>query len=211
MESGRCRSQIEGNSPHTSARPMTIIIDPPVSTAKGQGPRPPSPPPSHPPPSYNESTSTQPLVVHPGVSGVPPARAGYGPTPIGQQQQAALPYYDPRSPHSVQAAKRRARGRFIGAALWVVVIYALLSVLVWMDVRIQLGWSVSSVLLLRTEPHRTLPFPRPCMPLQAYYLLHRATYICTLMANVFCISWKGDVRFIIRRRLQKRIVPTKSP
>jgi len=138
--------------PRTSAKPMAIIID------KGQGLRPPSPPPSHPPPSYNESTATQPLVVHPGASGVPSARVGYGPTPIGQQQQAVLPYYDPRSPHSVQAAKRRARERFFGAVLWVVVIYALLSVLVWMDVKIQLGWSVFCYALLRAEPHRSLSF-----------------------------------------------------
>jgi len=76
--------------------------------------------------------------MHPGIPAVPHAHAGYGPTPIGQQQ-AALPYYDPGSVHSVQAAKKRAKERFFGALLWVAVIYALLSVLVWMNVRIQLG------------------------------------------------------------------------
>ena len=129
---------------------MTIIIDP--SLAKDQGPNQPSPPQLQPPPSYAESTITQPLVVQPGTSGDPHAHV-YGPTPIGQQQQAALPYYDPRSLHSVQAAKRRAKERFIGAALYVLLIFALLSVLVWMDVRIQLGWSVSYCALLRAGPH----------------------------------------------------------
>lgn len=152
--------------PRTSARPMTIIIG--SSIAKGQGPRQPSPPPSQPPPPYTESTTTQPLVEHPETSGVPHAHAGYGPTPIGQQQQAALPYYDPRSAHSVQAAKRRAKERFVGAVLWVILILALLSVLAWMDARIQMGWSVSCCVLLRTEPHRSLPFPRRlCTPLNA--------------------------------------------
>jgi len=125
---------------------MAIIIDP--SIAKGQGVRQPSPLPPQPPPSYAESATTQPLVVQSGTH-----VHGYGPTPIGQQQ-ATLPYYDPRSVHSAQAAKKRAKERFAGAVLWVLLIFALLSVLVWMDVRIQLGWSVSCCALLRTKPHR---------------------------------------------------------
>ncbi|KAF9651247.1 hypothetical protein BDM02DRAFT_3091694 [Thelephora ganbajun] len=115
---------------------MAIIIDP--SIAKDQGPRQPSPPPSQPPPSYSESAATQPLIVQPGISVIPNAHAGYGPTPIGQQEEAILPYYDPRSMHSVHAAKRRAKKRFVGAVLWVLLIFALLSVLIWMDVRIRL-------------------------------------------------------------------------
>ena len=118
---------------------MAIIIDP--SVAKVQSRRQPSPR-SQPPPSYDESATTRPVVVHPGIPTAPHAHAGYGPTPIGQQQ-VALPYYDPRSVHSVQAAKKRAKGRFFGALLWVAVIYALLSVLIWMNVRIHLGWSDS--------------------------------------------------------------------
>ena len=139
-----------GARPRTSARPMAIIIDP--SIAKGQGLRQPSPPPQQPPPSYAESAATQPPVAQPGTPNVPHAH-GYGPTPIGQRQQITLPYYDPRSVHSIQAAKRRAKKRFVGAALWVLLIFALLSVLIWMDVRIQLGWSVSYCALLRTGPH----------------------------------------------------------
>jgi len=166
---------------------MAIVIDP--SITKGQGSRQPSPPPSHPPPSYNESTATQPLVVHPGSSGIPHPNAGYGPTPIGQQQQAALPYYDPRSVHSVQAAKRRAKERFAGAVLWVVIIFALLSVLVWMDVRIHLlGWSVSYCALLRAEPHRH-PFLRLYKPLNIYYLV--LLVVSPLIANTVYISQRG--------------------
>jgi len=127
---GRCRSKIEGSFPRTPAWPMAIIIDP--SIAKGQSARQPSPPPPQPPPSYTESATTQPLVVQPGTSGVPHAH-DYGPTPIGQQQQAALPYYDPRSVHSMQAAKRRAKERFVGAVLWVLLIFALVSVVIWVD------------------------------------------------------------------------------
>ena len=132
---------------------MAIIIDP--SLAKGQGARQPSPPPPQPPPSYTESATTQPLVVQPGISGVPHAH-GYGPTPIAQQQQATLPYYDPRSVHSVQAAKRRAKERFIGAVLWVLLIFALLSLVIWTELGpwVRWGWSVSCCALLRTEPHR---------------------------------------------------------
>lgn len=166
---------------------MAIVIDP--SITKGQGSRQSSPPPSHPPPSYNESTATQPLVVHPGTSGIPHPNAGYGPTPIGQQHQATLPYYDPRSVHSVQAAKRRAKERFAGAVLWVVIIFALLSVLVWMDVRIHLlGWSVSYCALLRAEPHRH-PFLRLYKPLDIYYLA--LLVVSPFTANTVYISERG--------------------
>jgi len=179
---------------------MTIIIDP--SIVKGQGSRQPSPPPSQPPPSYTESAATQPLVVQPGTSSISRAQ-GYGPTPIGRQQQAALPYYDPQSVYSVQGAKRRARERFVGAVLWVLLIFALLSVLAWMDVMIQLGWSVSCCALLRTEPYRPLPSSRRlCTLLNVYYLvllvISRRTYVDSRhVASVF--SWrKGSVQFIVR-------------
>lgn len=42
----------------------------------------------------------------------------HGPTPIAQQQGALLPYYDPRSPYSMDQAVSCARWRFIGAILW---------------------------------------------------------------------------------------------
>lgn len=133
---------------HPSAS-MTIVID--SSIIKGQGLRQPSPPPAHPPPSYAESDAAQPLV---GMVLVPNAHAGYGPTPISQQQQTALPYYDPRSAHSLQAAKKRARERFVGAVFWVILIIALLPVLVWADARIRSGWSASYCAFLRVvEPH----------------------------------------------------------
>ena len=125
---------------------MTILVDPPPIT-KGQGPRQPPPsPPSQLPPSYAEPTAIQPLV---GLAGPSPSvvplntHAGYGPTPINQQQQVALPYYDPRSVHSLQAANRRARERFIGALLWAMVIFALLPMFAWVCTRIRFGWSVS--------------------------------------------------------------------
>ena len=118
-------------SPH-SFRPMAIIIDSSISKGQGGTGRQPSPPPPQPPPPYAESATTQPPVVQSGISGVP-----HGPTPIDQTliQQATLPYYDPRSVHSVQAAKRRAKERFVGAALWVLLIFALVSLVIWVDVR----------------------------------------------------------------------------
>ncbi|THH11932.1 hypothetical protein EW145_g339 [Phellinidium pouzarii] len=47
----------------------------------------------------------------------------YGPTPILQQQGCLLPYYDPRSPYSMEQAASRARWRFIGALAWAVGIW----------------------------------------------------------------------------------------
>ncbi|KAF9226717.1 hypothetical protein BS17DRAFT_776027 [Gyrodon lividus] len=46
----------------------------------------------------------------------------FGPTPLMQSQPTLglLPYYDPHSPYSIEAATSRARWRFIGAALWAV-------------------------------------------------------------------------------------------
>ena len=148
---GCCRSRIE-DFPRTPSRQstMAIIIDP--SIAKGQGLGQSSSLSPQPPPPYAESATTPPLVERSGTPGVPHAH-GYGPTPIGQQQQATLPYYDPRSIHSVQAAKKRAKERFVGAVLWVLLIFALASVLVWMDLRIQLGWLVSRCASLRVDPH----------------------------------------------------------
>lgn len=42
---------------------------------------------------------------------------GYGPTPI-VQQEGVLPYYDPRSPYSLELAVTRARWRFFWAMVW---------------------------------------------------------------------------------------------
>lgn len=144
---GCCRTGIKGSLARASPRAMTIVADP--TTSKSQNPRLPSPPLSQPPPSYAESAATQAIVAQPGSSSVvPTTHGGYGPTPISQQQQAILPYYDPRSVYSVQVARRRARERFIGAVAWTVLILALLPVLVWVDIRIQLGWSASYFTLL---------------------------------------------------------------
>ena len=124
------------NHSPTSVRPMAIIIDP--SITKPQGPSRSSTPPLQPPPSYAESAATQPTVVQLGTSStVLNAHAGYGPTPISRQQQAAIPYYDPRSVHSMRAAGRRAKERFVGAVLWAILILALLPMFVWVEVKIQ--------------------------------------------------------------------------
>ena len=42
----------------------------------------------------------------------------YGPTPLPQTVGSVLPYYDPRSPYSLEQAGRRARWRFFGALIW---------------------------------------------------------------------------------------------
>ena len=160
-------------TPAFSARPMAIIIDP--SIAKSQAPREPSPPPSQPPPSYTESAATQPLVVQPGPSSVPHVHE-YGPTPIGQQH-AILPYYDPRSVHSVEAAKRRAKERFVGAVLWVVLIFALFSVCVWMDVMIQLGWWVPYCPFAADQALPSLSRPYTSQCLLSYVISYTATYV----------------------------------
>ncbi|KAF8559164.1 hypothetical protein OG21DRAFT_1481014 [Imleria badia] len=46
----------------------------------------------------------------------------FGPTPLMQSQPTLglLPYYDPHSPYSIEAATSRARWRFIGAAFWAI-------------------------------------------------------------------------------------------
>lgn len=63
------------------------------------------------------------------------AHAIQGPTPINSYYPvgaagsgahptvAFLPYYDPRSPHSIDAARRRAWNRFVGAMLWAFAIW----------------------------------------------------------------------------------------
>ena len=190
---------------------MTIIVDPP----KGQSPSQPSLPQPQSPPSYAESAITHPLVVQPGTSGVLHAH-GYGPTPIGQQQQATLPYYDPRSMHSVRAAKRRAKERFIGAVLWVLLIFALLSVFVWMGVRIQLGWSVSYCGLLRAGPHNPPLSHRSHIPLNACclgYWLYRDVH--KLITNTLFISKReafgslcagGHKKGLFRQNHRERVV-----
>lgn len=46
----------------------------------------------------------------------------FGPTPLVQSEPTlgVLPYYDPQSPHSMEAALSRARWRFFGAAAWAI-------------------------------------------------------------------------------------------
>lgn len=46
----------------------------------------------------------------------------FGPTPLVQSQPTLglLPYYDPHSPYSIEAATSRARRRFIGATFWAI-------------------------------------------------------------------------------------------
>ncbi|KAH0839804.1 hypothetical protein J3R83DRAFT_749 [Lanmaoa asiatica] len=55
----------------------------------------------------------------------------FGPTPLVQSQPTLglLPYYDPHSPYSIEAATSRARWRFIGAAFWVISLIACLFLL----------------------------------------------------------------------------------
>ena len=188
--------------PSTYSTSMTIVID--SSITKGQGSRQSSPPPSQPPPSYAESAATQPLLVQPGTSSVvfvPNAQAGYGPTPISQQQQAALPYYDPRSVHSIQAAERRAKERFVGAVLWVILILSLLPVLFWMDMRIGSGWSASYCAMLWIEPHQPPRFPsRFRRLLNACYLgllvVSRSTYFSS-KCGLYLLNKRRSAHHII--------------
>ncbi|KAN0097575.1 hypothetical protein V8E55_002021 [Tylopilus felleus] len=52
----------------------------------------------------------------------------FGPTPLMQSQPTLglLPYYDPHSSYSIEAATSRARWRFIGAACWAIALVACL-------------------------------------------------------------------------------------
>lgn len=55
----------------------------------------------------------------------------FGPTPLMQSQPTLglLPYYDPHSPYSIEAATSRAKWRFIGAAFWAIGLFACLLLL----------------------------------------------------------------------------------
>lgn len=83
------------------------------------------PTPTSPPPAYTDLTvgasssseSTDPNDYN-SVAPPPPTQSGFGPTPLFQQQAILLPYYDPRSPHSIALAVSRARWRFFEAAVW---------------------------------------------------------------------------------------------
>lgn len=98
-----------------------------------------SPKPSSPPPAYTEIDPAQ----LPSSSATPHSptafstHTGYGPTAITAQQQTILPYYDPRSPYALEEATSRARWRFIGALFWAVLILALTSFLLGVEVDIQ--------------------------------------------------------------------------
>ncbi|KZT06521.1 uncharacterized protein LAESUDRAFT_653366 [Laetiporus sulphureus 93-53] len=110
--------------------------------------------PSSPPPPYSEfvepsqqsarSPQSHNTMNSPSPAPVP-SHVGYGPTPIPQQTHL-LPYYDPRSPHAVQEATRRARRRFIEAFLCAIGILALISLLTGVEAHMNLhavrigGW-----------------------------------------------------------------------
>ncbi|KZT29426.1 hypothetical protein NEOLEDRAFT_1145164 [Neolentinus lepideus HHB14362 ss-1] len=68
--------------------------------------------PTSPPPPY----TVEPTALPPASSSQ--TQAAFGPTPLAQQQETLLPYYDPRSPYSVEQAEVRARKRFVGAVVW---------------------------------------------------------------------------------------------
>ena len=72
-------------------------------------------------------TSPQPFSPH----------SGYGPTNIIQQQTHLLPYYDPRSPYAVAEASSRARWRFVGAFCWAILILAVASAVLGVEIDIQ--------------------------------------------------------------------------
>ncbi|KAI0920768.1 hypothetical protein AcW1_005054 [Taiwanofungus camphoratus] len=103
--------------------------------------------PSSPPPAYTElpdsANRLQSSSVHTPTDSsnlVPstsfPTHAGYGPTPIAQQTQL-LPYYDPRSPHSIAEAGARARWRFVAAILWALGILAFASFVMGYEVHLR--------------------------------------------------------------------------
>ncbi|CAL1700104.1 unnamed protein product [Somion occarium] len=86
--------------------------------------------PSSPPPAYSEFA--EPISPPPGSTHQP-----YGPTPapLLQRQTHVLPYYDPRSDHSLVEAVSRARWRFVGAVAWAVVIMALAGMAMGLEAR----------------------------------------------------------------------------
>jgi hypothetical protein len=92
--------------PTTPPPPYTDFPDIPSST--------PSPPAPSPLPLNFAPPSTQPL---------------FGPTPLTYQQTLLLPYYDPRSPYSIELAARRTRWRFIGAVVFAVFIWLCVGVI----------------------------------------------------------------------------------
>ena len=54
----------------------------------------------------------------------------FGPTPISQQQGMLLPYYDPRSPYSIEQADARTKWRFLGALFWAIIILSALALVI---------------------------------------------------------------------------------
>lgn len=74
--------------------------------------------PTSPPPPYTLEDTAEP----PAASSHSHAHPAFGPTPLAQQPETLLPYYDPRSPYSVEQAGVRARKRFIGALFWAIVL-----------------------------------------------------------------------------------------
>ncbi|KZP03940.1 hypothetical protein FIBSPDRAFT_878991 [Athelia psychrophila] len=122
--------------------------------------------PSSPPPAYSESTMPGPgstsrsypvadqssasrLYADQGffapLSSPPmPTHHLFGPTPIAQQQEALLPYYDSRSPYAVGQASSRARWRFIGAVFYALIIWMALLVVLGVEIPEAGRWITSA-------------------------------------------------------------------
>ena len=111
-------------APQSSGKPLT----PPPAYTEYPDPQ------QHQPTSSNPAGNAQSPVAAPLSF---PTHGGYGPTPIAQQTQL-LPYYDPRSQYAVAEANRRARWRFIEAALWALVVLSVVSFVT--------GWEVEQAL-----------------------------------------------------------------
>ncbi|KAG6336494.1 hypothetical protein ID866_2608 [Astraeus odoratus] len=93
----------------------------------------PSANPDEPPPAYSvrvpqPGSPSSPHSPQASIPGHYPYRTSFaphphfGPTPLMQSQPTlgVVPYYDPHSPHSLQAAVSRARRRFVSAMAWAV-------------------------------------------------------------------------------------------
>jgi hypothetical protein len=97
-----------------------------------------TPPPTQGPPAYTEadprSGSGQSLPELPTAGPQPAHHASFGPTPLTTQPLIPYAYYDARSPYSVAQADMRARWRLIGALLWGFGLWAVIGLLVGVEV-----------------------------------------------------------------------------
>lgn len=99
--------------------PFTIVAPPPTGTLQ----------PSYADLPYFAPLSSPPLLPNAALHSTDrPPTPLFGPTPISQQQGLLLPYYDARSPYSIEQADARTRWRFLGALLWAIVILSVLVV-----------------------------------------------------------------------------------